>query len=132
MAFKSTEQPLCRWCAKLIKKHTMTVHIAKEPASHHGQSSFSRYVYPDVWPMTKADCQKLTNQNVVSVKRHHSDDGRISSFGEWDGESYDDQFFCSGPCARSMGYAACAGRDMASKAWIGAMRKRHETKAEAA
>jgi len=65
-------------------------------------------------PKTMADCQKLTNETVVSVEYQYETDsnyertGRrvVHSYSTWDGESYKDEFFCNGEHAKYFGYAA--------------------------
>lgn len=49
----------------------------------------------------------FSNWKIVSVSRNKYAGDKIVSFGEWDGESYVDEFFCTGRCARHFGYA-CA------------------------
>lgn len=109
MSHKSATQPLCLWCGKRIPKYT-TSHNVITPAMW--QTSFAdRY---ESLPKTMADCQKLTNERVVSVDYQYEQDanydrtGRrvIHSYSTWDGESYQDEFFCNGDHAKSFGYAA--------------------------
>lgn len=102
--FKSKTQPLCRCCGKAIKKRTVAFIVDKHPPGpnvHHTNSEFWRHVYSDPLPKTKADCQRLTNLEVVSLRKHNGD---VVHFGAWDGESYDDEFFCTGGCAQRWGY----------------------------
>jgi hypothetical protein len=107
--FKSTVQPLCLWCHKPIPKDT-TRHNVVEPAMW-SQSFKDRF---ETAPKTMADCQKLTNEKVVSVDyQYETDDnydrtGRrvIHHYWTWDGETYKDQFFCNGDHAKNFGYAA--------------------------
>ena len=109
MTFKSAAQPSCLWCHKPIAKDTIR-HNMTTPAQW-GQSFKQRF---DAMPKTKADCQKLTNETVVSVEYQYETDnnydqtGRrvIHSYSTWDGESYKDQFFCNGEHAKAFGYAA--------------------------
>lgn len=135
MAFKSAERPLCRWCAKPIRKHTITVYVKQKPSEYDKPNlGFSRYAYTDKMPATKQECQRLTNLRIASVKRHQPIIGTglnydekagasyIDQFTEWDGESYADGFFCSGPCAQRMGYDACLRHDLATKRYIDAIK----------
>ena len=117
MAFKSATQPLCRYCGKKIAKWTETVYVRDRSVR------------------SKADCEKRTNQKVVSVR--YEDPGRfkrsapkdyyteaeiceaeaqgrwVDMFTTWDGESYQDEFFCNGTHAQYFGYAAArAGQAM--------------------
>jgi hypothetical protein len=109
VAYKSATQPHCLWCSKRIAKHT-TRHNVVTPAM--GNQSFDE-AYASR-PKTITDCQKLTNEKVVSVDyQYETDDnyertGRrvVHSYNTWDGESYQDQYFCNGEHARWFGYAA--------------------------
>lgn len=118
MTFKSPTQPLCRWCGTPIKKRTARVYLRKAIDPKYDRNSMlSRYIpVGDNWPKDKADCQKLTNHQVTSVSYSPLKDAnfnvvgkKIDQFGEWDGESYDDEFFCTGAHARLMGYGAAVG-----------------------
>jgi hypothetical protein len=101
--------PLCLWCGKRIAKYT-TRHNVVTPAMW-SQSFGQRF---DSMPKNLADCQKLTNETVVSVEYQYEQDdnyertGRkvIHSYSTWDGESYQDKFFCNGDHAKRFGYAA--------------------------
>jgi len=61
-------------------------------------------------PRTVEDCQKLTNRQVVAVHgygvQHKAHLGLIERFETWDGESYQDQDFCSNTCAALYGRRA--------------------------
>jgi hypothetical protein len=112
MTYKSATPPHCLWCGKRIAKHTtrryvITIAMWKQAFGDHYASL----------PKTLADCQKLTNEKVVSVDyQYETDDtnyeykrtGRrvVHHYTTWDGESYQDEFFCNGDHARSFGYAA--------------------------
>jgi hypothetical protein len=135
MPFKSAEQPLCRWCAKPIRKSTVTVYVKQTPSvNDKPHLGFSRYAYADKMPATKQECQRLTNLHVVSVKRYQpvvntglnygekTGDSYIDQFGEWDGESYADPFFCSSACAQQMGYAACEKHSICTKRYQDAIK----------
>jgi hypothetical protein len=116
MTFRSQTQPFCRCCGKPIAKSTTTHHVGKTFKFENGQRELS-------WD----DVQKLTNEQVVSVKYHYESERyetkgddiydrnikRITSgrrtvylYTTWDGESYVDQFFCTGECAKALGYGA--------------------------
>jgi hypothetical protein len=103
MAYTSITQPLCRYCAKRIPKHTLYVSV-------HSQERIDpagRYVVGPLY--CKADCQRRSNSRVVHVSYWNADpDGRrrVSNFSTWDGVSYRDEFFCSGPCRDGFAYAA--------------------------
>lgn len=109
--------PLCRYCGEPIKKKTRTVYLrARELTPHEqGPHEFCSYVQVEALPATIAECRKLTNNQVVALKR--TEDGRaISYFSTWDGTSYVDDFFCNGDHARRFAYVfAKAGH--ATKAW---------------
>lgn len=130
--FKSREQPLCRRCAARIRKVTVTVHCGQ---SNPGKvSTFSRSI-PDK-PKNRAECERLTNDRVVSLSYWPSKSsaaaGRalgneeperyVGSFSTWDGESYDSEFFCSNACAQKFGHAA-ARQGFAMPAYNEAIRK---------
>jgi hypothetical protein len=115
-AMEQAAPPLCRWCGHPIAKRTTRVHIVPVLGPNHRDSMFWRYVaVGDNWPKTKADCQKLTNHTVVRVgyTTLYDDNGepagkRLTEFGEWDGESYQNKYFCNGEHAKEMGNAAAA------------------------
>lgn len=109
--------PLCRYCGKPIAKRTTTVLVrAEQHPNDQITASWCRYVYVGSNPpRTIDDCRKLSNRIVVSVKRgkHWVDNydrleknETIGEFTEWDGESFVDEFFCRGECARGFGYMA--------------------------
>lgn len=98
--------PLCRYCGGPIKKTTRTVYLRDRPLqSHERESVYSRYIVVEKLPATIDECRKLTNHQVVSVKRHHdAERNAITFFSEWDGESYEDKFFCNGDHAKRFAY----------------------------
>lgn len=106
MPFKSSTQPLCRCCGKKIAKWTTSAYLWNAGGSNKmADERLSRNVYiddPAAWPKTKADCQKISNQTVISIQRHG--DGRVWVFAEWDGESYKDGTFCTNNCAIDFAY----------------------------
>lgn len=117
--FKAKTQPHCRYCGKPIRKHVRTVYVHKaSPSSTYNSATteFSRTLVLDTLPATMQDCARLTNWHVVSVRKSYQGGG-IGRFGEWDGESWIDEFFCSGSCAQGMGYAACRDHSLVTKAW---------------
>lgn len=68
-----------------------------------------RTIEVDKMPVDKAECQRLTNDRITSVRRS-ADGSAISKFTTWDGETYVDRFFCNGDHARSFAYVmATAG-----------------------
>lgn len=112
MIYRSQTQPFCRCCGKPIAKHVRNVWLETQLQPHMKSHDFSRYVVGEA--RSKAECQRFTNWYVVSVQYSKEHDfetdtykrGHVRSFGEWDGESYKDEFFCSGPCVDKMAYAA--------------------------
>ena len=59
-------------------------------------------------PKTRDDCQRMTNQQVVSVRgydmRYPDREHEIESFTTWDGETVEDPYFChGGRCAAAYG-----------------------------
>lgn len=116
MPFKSRAQPRCRYCGTPIRKHVRTVWFVR-PDQGGSDSDFVRYVRlaPGEWPKTLAECQRLTNWKVVSVRRGMGE--TISRFGEWDGESWSDEFFCNGGHAARMGYLLCRQYGYGTDKW---------------
>jgi hypothetical protein len=123
MIFKSKTQPLCHYCGKAIRKYT-TLHFIKVQGDGTNISESEHWRYIVVAdkasrPRTKAECQMLTNLPVVSVSYNHRMDEydgerkreAVSTFTSWDGESYEDEFFCKGDHAKAFGrLMAKAGR----------------------
>jgi ribosomal protein L24E len=110
---KSLEPVFCRYCGKMLRKWTVTVYVRDEPTKYDHAHGYCRYVYPPQKLKNKADCQKFTNQQVVSVSYSYpTQDGDripgaayVQSFNEWDGESWDDPYFCGAKCAQGLAYA---------------------------
>jgi hypothetical protein len=94
----SSAPPLCRYCGKPLAKRT---------SSHYVKND--KYGEPFIdSPKTKADCQKLTNETVISVAYHKrlrdgSGARHVWHYSTWDGESYESVygagFFCTQVCA---------------------------------
>jgi hypothetical protein len=124
MAFKSSTQPLCRWCGKRIRKDTDWVYCRDQEPEEKFRTAIGRYVVAS--PKTKAECQALVNETVVSVRRGHNSEtkDRIYSFGTWDGESYVDEFFCTGEHAKFFGdLAVRSGLCPGTKTYAEALKK---------
>lgn len=128
--FKSAAQPLCRCCAKPIGKHTILVWVHEKPTAYHRHSTWCRYVYGDL--RNKADCQRHTNQQVLSISyTEDTKDGepipgtrRVRRFNEWDGETYTHPFFCSGSCAQAFGLLAAQHTKLMTQAYADAISTR--------
>lgn len=112
--FKSTAPVHCRYCGKMLRKWSTTVYVREAPSPYDVRASYCRYVYVGAAKLkTKADCQRHSNQHVISVQYSHpTQDGDripgakyVASFNEWDGESWQDQYFCGAKCAEAMAYA---------------------------
>jgi NAD(P)H-flavin reductase len=122
--FKSGTQPLCRYCGKLIGKHTESHYFG-------GRMVGSISHYPRNW----AEAQKLVNAKIVAARYSRYDpDGYASTVGTpkhdyvsyvttWDGESYRDQYFCGQPCAVRFAYLYAKDGHATS-----AYNKAHQTK----
>lgn len=116
MWFKSKTQPHCRWCGKPIRKHTVTVWLDTSKTWKGQDTEYSRHLVVENRPETKEECQKFTNKMIVSVRRYY-DTKYIWRFNEWDGESYEDAFFCTTACSSEMGYAAAKHHNFVTPAW---------------
>lgn len=112
MKMTSKAQPYCPFCAKPLRKWTRMVALREPPKEGSQNFRGSDWIIRlleiprDQWPKTKAECQRHSNQQVVSVK--YDRQRNITSFGEWDGESYDCAagVFCTTGCAAAFGLAA--------------------------
>ena len=117
---KSATQPRCYWCDKPIKKWTEW-----HNRRNHGDKR-------DAPLYSKADCQRLTNGTVVSIR--YEDPRRVwneetgdydpaptgekrlaSAFYSWDGESYSDDLFCTREHAELLGRAIARRAATASR-----------------
>lgn len=123
-----TDKKTCIVCGKPIAKRTITFYlresVEERPATYrtvagreildlpavtakpHGTvegEGFSRTVYLDRLPTDQEECARLTNHEIVSIRRDHQ--GNIWQFGAWDG-NYVDEFFHSQACAAKQGYAS--------------------------
>lgn len=97
-----TDQPLCRYCGAKIRKATEHTYIRT-----HGDTQGIRLestIFVDELPQTKQQAQRLFNQQIVSVRRNHPRDPGITQVSTWDGESYEDKFFCNGSHAKRFAY----------------------------
>lgn len=121
MSFKSDKQPLCRFCGGKIKKVTESHSLWQNhwqkridptfvPETKVGynniETEINRSFEECVFPKTREEAQKLFNQPIISV-RWCSDKSRgIEIVSTWDGETYEDEFFCNGNHAKMFAYAA--------------------------
>ena len=138
MTFRSATPPLCRCCGKAIAKHSMTVQLTLERADYQkDRPPWSRYIVVEKFPSTKADCQKMTNEKVISVKRRQIMGGNfeptgasyIAEFSTWDGESYRDQYFCNRTkCAVQYAYMVVQQSDLVSVAYNDAVKRQRKEK----
>jgi hypothetical protein len=113
--------PLCRYCGGKIRKRVTSVEFVLSGQAK-GKSltpwaangfTHRRFVVVDQYPRDRAACKPFTNGQVVSVKKNYRDAGNtIAEFGEWDGESYVDRFFCNGDHARKFAYAVAHAYDV--------------------
>jgi hypothetical protein len=121
MTFSSPRQIYCRCCGKKIAKLTTLWYLKRgSERSQKAQSAwwFDLTLPNDVYPKTKADCQKLMNEQVVSVGYSEYPERHISKFTTWDGLTYVDRHFCTGECAKTWGYImADKFPDVASNAY---------------
>jgi hypothetical protein len=126
--FTSKEQPYCRACGRAIAKHTVRHSVHKKPTENQrSDPGWWHHVYADPLPKSKEECQPLTNGTITAVGycRHGIDAGTVDTFYVWDGETYNDQYFCTGECARNWGYAMAKGFPrITSKAYEAAIAKR--------
>jgi hypothetical protein len=122
MAFKSPTQPYCRWCGKPIAKRTTNIYFGRS----NNLATDSICNRPEK-PTSKAEVQRLINQQVVSVRwrdkpRGYADDGPperdyIWWAGVWDGESYEDEYFDRNQCAQDMGRSAVKHHNLVTARW---------------
>jgi hypothetical protein len=78
----------------------------EKPEGHREVGQFTTTIYTDNPPRKQADCQRFVNGEIVSVRRHFNDEGIINQFSYWDGESYMDEYFHNGACAKRFAYKA--------------------------
>ena len=99
-------QPHCHNCGEKIKKVTETIYFDVEAGKDSETSNFVRHIVGQ--PNTKEEAQRLTNAQIVYVRRSHYPvvDGPIDMVTTWDQESYEDEFFCTNRCAINHGIRA--------------------------
>lgn len=128
MLFKANVQPLCRACGKGIKKYTQ--HFWVRPQK---PLAMDRWIVVGVFT-SKSEVEAIVKEQVVSVKYHTPPDGErcVWSFTTWDGDSYEDQWFCTDSCAAAFGRLAVKVTDLETQAFYDATQKRHRKLAERA
>lgn len=124
--------PLCRYCGEQLQKSTQTIYFRDralndyERHTNEGSSSFQGYVQVATFPNTTAECQRLVNSGtVVSVRYSQARGSGIGYCSVWDGESYKDEFFCTGDHARRFAYIV-AREGRCTKAYNDAIAARAE------
>lgn len=147
------ERPYCRACGKPIAKVTHWIKVYASPPPDYtmeavrqfegGQLVTVRHEKRAVHvprhvigePNTIADCQALTRSvsnspvMVLAIRRSRDEADargkRVREFSIWDGETYEDEFFCSGSHAQQYAYAmARAFPQWALAPWHDAMAKK--------
>lgn len=124
--YRGPVRPLCRYCGKPIAKRTTKVYIVEElDPRFHKSGEFIRYIASPERVRDKAGCKRLTNNEVTAVSYWQKmENGEpcgeryITSFSEWDGESYDDEFFCSGDDAKRFGYFAVINGNVQTNSYV--------------
>lgn len=97
--------PACRYCRGRIAKATTTYHLSEGPyeLKQYAGRLFNMRLPSEQMPKSLADCRRLVNEQVVSV-RYWGKDKTVRAFSTWDRVSYEDQFFCSNTCAIAFAY----------------------------
>lgn len=111
--------PLCRYCGEAIPKHTTSVYFRHESFRESRISARGVAYFADgCEPKSKEDAQRLVNMEVIAVRyinglsKYFTERGASMQVSEvrhvnyatvWDGETYADQYFCSGDHARQFG-----------------------------
>lgn len=98
-----SNRPLCRHCGKPIAKAT-NVMFVHDPgvASMHGVVEGPLH--------NKAECQRTTNQEVISVSySEYNGVRRVWKFATWDRVSFVSEFFCKDACAVRFAYLLAKG-----------------------
>jgi hypothetical protein len=123
-------RPLCRYCGGYIAKKTEGVYFGvSQREADKGRGRVER-------PANKAEAQRYVNGEITSVRYSEMANVDAEGFsgqrtisvprfvGEaryWDGESYEDEFFCSGEHARRFGYFAVRNPGYDTKAYVQAL-----------
>jgi hypothetical protein len=105
-------QPFCHCCGKPIPKYT-ELHFVRNPRGGSPKDSIEGPIYSKAEAQAKVNTIQNALRTVVSVRYSQDYDMNadsnvgpryVSSFYTWDGESYRDEFFCSGPCVDRFAY----------------------------
>lgn len=99
-------RPTCIVCGKQIRKKFHSISFVPATDNHrdnHDRENNTIYLDKELRPISKEQCQRYTNHEILGVKRDGN--GRVYSFKWWEGE-YEDEFFDTGSCARKQGYAS--------------------------
>ena len=119
---------LCKCCGKELRPMTALVQIKQSRSEHDRESRLWSYYYfgDKASPKTIDDCRKLTNLQVLSVKKWRGD---IKSFSTWDGERYHvyGKYFCSVSCAVSFARSAIERSSFVGHGYLEAQKKRRES-----
>ena len=93
---------LCRSCGKKIAKRFSYMVFQRYA------NMFIGHVVRDENPETRQDVERLSNMPVAYIRRHpHPDMKHLIHYAAlWDGESYQDPYFCTNYCAQLMGRVA--------------------------
>lgn len=124
--------PLCRYCGKEIAKRAWWTYLVTDPKAMEYSADRKKLV--QVLPQTRTEAQKLFNEQIIAVKRDkryldgfdgEPTDMGIDQVSLWDGESYVDEFFCTGTHAQKFAYVM-ARADHCTKAYVAAVKKQKE------
>jgi hypothetical protein len=107
-------RPLCRHCGGFIPKRIESYYLCVGGDGWRGPGNAIN-IPSRIRSM--AECQKLTDQKVISVRYHTErnyvdnrlDDRYIYSFNAWDRKTYVDQYFCCQNHAVQFAYAVVQG-----------------------
>lgn len=125
MPVKCSSQPFCRYCGRPTAKRTTTVY------PYTDGDRLRVHPEPGERLRSKADCQKRTNQQVMSVAYHEERsnlndeliDRYVTTFTIWDGESYEDDLFDTNRCAIRFARVAARQHNIAMPAYNRAVRQ---------
>lgn len=105
--------PLCRYCASPIPKRTLRLWCHAVPprtttTDHYTGKVIDIHVPRHVVGVfkTKAELQRVVNEAVVAIRKRA--DGTIEFASTWDGQSYADDYFCSGKHATLFAHVMAA------------------------